>query len=288
MHRRRSLLVCLAAAALTGCASDGPGFQHSPDEAALASLPVKVLMIQGFADVHRALAARLIIPTQIQTETGYGTIPAIALTMAPHLQEGASVDVVVAPVAVLEQLQAQGLVRRGSVAPVVQTPLAAAVPAGRMAPPLQSEQDVRALLQSVRAMAYPSSEGSAFIEKQLLPQLGMADTVLPKSIKVFGPQVAALVARGDASLGLQALSEYTSTSGVTLVGPLPAPLDYATVYTAGIATHAASAAGAHALLRFYRREVAAYDWLRTGFEAVVLPDASTSAPTSAPPTAPAN
>ena len=267
MHCRRSFLFSLGSLALVGCASDGPGFQHSPDEAALASLPVKVLMIQGFADVHRALAARLIIPTRIQTETGYGTIPAIALTMAPHLQEGASVDVVVAPVAVLEQLQAQGLVRRGSVAPVVQTPLAAAVPAGRMAPPLQSEQDVRALLQSARAIAYPSSEGSAFIEKQLLPQLGMADTVLPKSIKVFGPQVAQLVARGDAELGLQLRSELQQSGGIRIVGDLPAPLAYAAVYGVAIAAHAPSAAGAQALARFYQREAAQHDWAGTGWEA---------------------
>ncbi|MEN5180616.1 substrate-binding domain-containing protein [Comamonas testosteroni] len=267
MHRRRSFLLCLAAAVLAGCASDGPDVQRTPDDEALASLPVKVLMVQGFADVHRALAARLIIPTQIQTETGYGTIPAIALAMAPHLQEGDSVDVVVAPVAVLEQLQAQGLVRRGSLLPVVQTPLAAAVAAGRTLPPLQSEQDVRALLQSARAIAYPSSEGSAFIEKQLLPQLGMADTVLPKSIKVFGPQVAQLVARGDAELGLQLRSELQQSGGIRIVGDLPAPLAYAAVYGVAIAAHAPSAAGAQALARFYQREAAQHDWAGTGWEA---------------------
>ncbi len=265
MHRR-SLLLCLAAAALAGCASDGPGFQRTPDDEALASLPLKVLMVQGFADVHRALAARLIIPTQIQTETGYGTIPAIALAMAPYLQEGASVDVVVAPIAVLEQLRAQSLLRRGSIVPVVQTPLAAVMQAGRAAPPLQSEQDVRALLQSARTVAYPSSEGSAFIEQQLLPQLGMADTVLPKSIKVFGPQVAQLVARGDAELGLQLRSELQQSGGIRIVGDLPAPLAYAAVYGAAVAVHAPSAAGAQALARFYQREAALHDWTGTGWE----------------------
>ena len=267
MPRRRSLLLCLAAAALAGCASDGPDFQRAPDDEALASLPVKVLMIQGFADVHRALAGRLIIPTQIQTEAGYGTIPAIALAVAPYLQEGASVDVVVAPVAVLEQLQAQSLLRRGSIVPVVQTPLAAAVQAGRAAPPLQSEQDVRALLQSARTVAYPSSEGSAFIEQQLLPQLGMADTVLSKSIKVFGPQVAQLVARGDAELGLQLRSELQQSAGTRIIGDLPAPLAYAAVYGAAVAAHATSAAGGQALARFYQREAAQHDWAGTGWEA---------------------
>lgn len=267
MPRRRSLLLCLAAAALAGCASDVPDFQRAPDDEALASLPVKVLMIQGFADVHRALAGRLIIPTQIQTEAGYGTIPAIALAVAPYLQEGASVDVVVAPVAVLEQLQAQSLLRRGSIVPVVQTPLAAAVQAGRAAPPLQSEQDVRALLQSARTVAYPSSEGSAFIEQQLLPQLGMADTVLSKSIKVFGPQVAQLVARGDAELGLQLRSELQQSAGTRIIGDLPAPLAYAAVYGAAVAAHATSAAGGQALARFYQREAAQHDWAGTGWEA---------------------
>ena len=284
---RRHLLISCSALALVACA-DTPELAPAADDTSLASLPVRVLMTQGFAEVHGALAPQLMVPTRALTEAGNGSVPAVATGLGPHLQEGHSVDVVVAPRAVMVQLQGQGLVRRDSLVDLVRTPLTVVVAAGRPVPKIQTPDDVRALLLSTVALAYPSSDGSAFIEQKLLPQLGIKNDVLPKSIKVFGPQVAALVARGDASLGLQALSEYTSTSGVTLVGPLPAPLDYATVYTAGIATHAASAAGAHALLRFYRREVAAYDWLRTGFEAVVLPDASTSAPTSAPPTAPAN
>ena len=277
---RRHTLLSFAALALGGCASSGDG---AADNAAvdgqapsLASLPVKVLMTQGFAEVHRSLEPQLVVPTHAYVDSGNGTVPAVATALAARLQADAAADVLVAPRAVMEQLQSQGVVRRGSLVDVLRTPLAVAVQAGRPVPPIDTADALRAALRKARSVAYPSADGSAFVEQKMLPTLGIQNEVMLKSIKVFGPQVGALVARGDAELGLQSLSELLLTPGITIAGLLPEPLAYATVYTAGIAERTHSNAGAHALLRFYQQETAAHDWHGSGWEAVARKDGSRS------------
>ena len=269
---RRSLLVSSAGLLLGACAST-TGEQASPQEPADTSdLPVHVLMVHSFVSVHRALEPRLLVPTKTHTEAGGGSVPAVATALARHLQSGASVDVVAAPAAVMEQLRAQGLVQEDSLVDIVRTPMAVLVQAGRPVPNVATLAQLKAQLVKARSFAYPATDGSEYIEQQLLPQLGIKNAVMAKSLKAFSLQVAALVARGDAELGIQAMSELVDAPGIEVAGPVPEPLDYASVYRVGIATHARSQAGAQVLMRFYRDEVVAHDWQGTGWESAVPPE----------------
>ena len=268
---RRSLLVSSAGLLLGACASTGE--QTSPPEPEDTSdLPVHVLMVQNFVSVHRALESRLLVPTKTHTEAGGGSVPAVATSLARRLQSGASVDVVAAPAAVMEQLRAQGLVQEDSLVDIVRTPMAVLVQAGRPVPEVATLTQLKAQLINARSFAYPATDGAEYIEQQLLPQLGVKNAVLAKSLKAFSLQVAALVARGDAELGIQAMSELVDAPGIAVAGPVPSPLDYASVYRVGIATHARSQAGAQVLMRFYRDEVVAHDWQGTGWESAVPPE----------------
>ncbi|MEG0973475.1 MAG: substrate-binding domain-containing protein [Comamonas sp.] len=273
LFARRSLLLTGASLLLGACAStvDEKSTELVEPEDT-SDLPVHVLMVQSFTSVHRALEPRLLVPTKVHTEAGGGSVPAVAAALGRHLKKGSLVDVVAAPAAVMEQLRAQGLVQQASMVDVVRSPLALLVQAGRPEPAIATVAQLKRQLESATSIAYPSTDGSEFIEQQLLPQLGIKDAVLAKALKAFSLQVAALVARGDAALGLQALSELTGAPGITVAGTLPAPFDYASTYTVGIATHTRSQAGAQALLRFYQEEVVAHDWQGTGWEAIVPPE----------------
>ena len=267
MPLRRSFLLICAAAALLGCASEPP--QPDPEPALdQASLPVQLLMTEGFVPVHRALAGQLMIPTQIRAEPGYGASPAVAQALAQYLQQAGCVDLVLAPRAVLQLLQAQGLVRPGRLYDVVRSPLMAIVQAGRPVPVLQDTEDAKKMLEATRSIAYPSADGSDFIEQKLFRELDLTAQALPKSIKVFGPQVAQLVARGDAELGLLLRSELPRSAELQVVGKIPPPLAYEAVYSAGIVRQACSTAGAQLLARFYQREAAMHDWNGSGWEPV--------------------
>jgi len=69
--------------------------------------------------------------------------------------------------------------------------------------------------------------------------------------------VSALVAAGEADIGLQQISEILSVDGVELVGPLPDALQSVTVYSAGVLATAEQPDAAGLLIAFLRTPAAA-------------------------------
>jgi molybdate transport system substrate-binding protein len=65
------------------------------------------------------------------------------------------------------------------------------------------------------------------------------------------------VARGDAELGIQLISEIVSVPGAELLGPLPAELQTINVISAGIVTTASEPDAARTLLKFLSTPAAA-------------------------------
>jgi molybdate transport system substrate-binding protein len=62
--------------------------------------------------------------------------------------------------------------------------------------------------------------------------------------------VAAVVARGEAEIGFQQVSELIHTPGVTFVGAIPAELQQDTRFAAALAQSTGQAEAAGALIRF--------------------------------------
>ena len=62
--------------------------------------------------------------------------------------------------------------------------------------------------------------------------------------------VGKVVARGDAEIGFQQLSELKPIKGITIVGPIPAEVQKVTVFSAGIVKGAQNEKGAQELIRF--------------------------------------
>ena len=61
-----------------------------------------------------------------------------------------------------------------------------------------------------------------------------------------------MVARGDAEIGFQQISELLPIAGLDYVGPLPDEVQRVTVFSAGIVVGSKSADAVAMLLRFFR------------------------------------
>jgi molybdate transport system substrate-binding protein len=111
----------------------------------------------------------------------------------------------------------------------------------------------RKVLLSAKSIAYSDSGSGRFIADTMLPRLGIADQVMPKTRKVRGPPsgepVAEVVARGESEIGLQDVSELIHARGTTYVGPIPAELDRNSTYAAAVTTRANEPEAARALIK---------------------------------------
>ena len=83
-----------------------------------------------------------------------------------------------------------------------------------------------------------------------------------------GEPVGAVVARGEAEIGFQQISELRPIAGIELVGPLPAEVQRITVYSAAVAASAREPEAAKALIAFLASPSAAPAIENTGLEPI--------------------
>jgi molybdate transport system substrate-binding protein len=75
-----------------------------------------------------------------------------------------------------------------------------------------------------------------------------------------------LLARGEADLGFQQVSELVHVKGIDYLGPLPADIQNITVYSAGLHTAAPAPDAASALMKFLTAPEAAAVIRKAGME----------------------
>ncbi|WP_376099131.1 molybdate ABC transporter substrate-binding protein [Roseomonas sp. CCTCC AB2023176] len=81
--------------------------------------------------------------------------------------------------------------------------------------------------------------------------------------------MAAVVARGEAEIGFQQVSEILPIAGATFVGTIPEAVQQPTIFTAVITANAREPDAARALIRYLASPEAAPALRRTGLEPLV-------------------
>ena len=185
-----------------------------------------------------------------------------------RLARGEAIDVVIVARDALEQLIAQGHVVAGSRVDLARSAIGLAVRRGAPKPDISTVDALRRTLLAADSIAYSASVSGTYFSTELVQSLGIADQVLPKSRRIEGERVATVVARGEAELGLQQVSELLPVPGVDYIGPLPEPVQRVTVFAGGVGTKAASPQSARAFLAFLASPSAAETIRKTALEPV--------------------
>lgn len=128
------------------------------------------------------------------------------------------------------------------------------VRAGAAKPDISSVEAFRSTLLAAKSIAYSDSGSGTYLSTRLFPKLGIAEEVAGKSRKVRGPPsgepVAAVVARGEAEIGFQQVSELIHVPGVTFVGTIPAEVQLVSFFAGALTSTVQQPEAAIALLRF--------------------------------------
>jgi len=187
-----------------------------------------------------------------------------------RLKRGEPGDVVIVNAEALDDFIKQGTVVAGSRVDVARSAFGMAVRAGAPVPDVSTVDAFKRALLAAKSIAYSASVSGTYLSTELFQRLGIADRVLPKSRRIEGERVGAVVARGDAEIGFQQVSELLPVPGITLTGPLPPGVQRVTVYAAGIASHSASPEAAKALVNFLASPAAAPAVRKSGMEPAMV------------------
>jgi molybdate transport system substrate-binding protein len=189
-----------------------------------------------------------------------------------RLARGEIADVVIMDGAAADELGARGMVRADSKAELALSQIGLVVRAGAPKPKIDSVDALRDALLAAKSIAYSDSGSGTYLSTRMFARLGIAGEVGPKSRKVRGPPsgepVAAVVARGEAEIGFQQLSELMHVPGVELVGAIPAELQPGFSFAGVIAKNAPQPEAAAALIRFLASREASAAVLRAGLTPV--------------------
>ncbi|HET7924008.1 MAG TPA: substrate-binding domain-containing protein, partial [Rhodanobacteraceae bacterium] len=171
-------------------------------------------------------------------------------SLPARLARGERADVVIASAQAIDALIAAGHVEPGSRRDLVSSRIGVAVRAGAPKPDISSVDALVRAVREARSVAYSASVSGTYLATELFPRLGLADEIAAKGRRIESERVGAVVARGDAELGFQQISELVTIEGLDYVGPLPDEVQRVSTFSAGIAAGAKSSGAARELVEF--------------------------------------
>jgi molybdate transport system substrate-binding protein len=171
-----------------------------------------------------------------------------------RLARGEAADVVILDGSAADELGRRDLVRADSKTELARSLIGMVVRSGAEKPDIGSVEALRSTLLAAKSIAYSDSGSGTYLATTLFPKLGIAEQIAGKSRKVRGPPsgepVAAVVARGEAEVGFQQVSELIHVAGVSFVGALPAEVQPGFSFAGALTRNVREPEAAGALLRF--------------------------------------
>jgi molybdate transport system substrate-binding protein len=234
---------------------------------------VHVMISSGFYGAYSELAPAFERATGHRLITTRGPSLGDSPEAIPaRLARGEAADVVILDGASADEIAKRGLVQAGSKVLLARSQVGMVVRAGAAKPDIRSVEAFRRLLLAVNSIAYSDSASGIYLSTILFEKLGVKDQVAGKSRKVRGPPsgeaVAAAVARGEAEIGFQQVSELINVPGTTFVGPIPSELQPDVSFAGALTSVAREAEAARALIRFLASPEAASTILKAGLTPV--------------------
>jgi molybdate transport system substrate-binding protein len=250
--------------------------------AAWADVPeIRVLMSGAFTAAFTELSPVFERSTASKIVTTYGgSMGSSPDTIPNRLRRGEPADVVIMAAPALDELIKQGTVVANSRVDLARSTIGLAVRAGAPRPDISSVDALKRALLRAKSIAYSSSASGVYLSTELFPRLGIADQMAAKSRKIESEPVGVVVARGEAEIGFQQISELRPVVGIDIVGPLPPEAQRVTVFSAGIVAAAKQPDTARRLISFLSSPAAVPAIRRSGMDPIAPSTASVDSPSA--------
>ncbi len=203
---------------------------------------MRVLSSLAIKEAYLELLPAFIQKAKIQVHTEWLGM----VDIMKRVRAGETADMVIASQKALGELKGLGKVQ--AVVDLARSGVAVAVKKGAKRPDIGSAEAVKRALRAAGSIAYSSGPSGVYLV-ELFQKWGIAEELKAKSTQTPpGTAVGPLVARGEAEIGFQQMSELLPTAGIDILGPLPAEIQVITVFSGGVHVAAKEAEGARAWL----------------------------------------
>jgi molybdate transport system substrate-binding protein len=200
---------------------------------------LKTVMLDLSPDFERTIGTKVVIT--------WGS----ANGLLKELETGAGGDLAILTAETIDGLIKDGKVVAGSRVDLARSGIGLAVRKGAPKPDIGSPDALKRALTAAKSVAHSRTGMSGIYFPTVLARLGIADEMRSKIVTPDpGTPVGEVVARGEAEIGVQQISELLPVAGIEIIGPLPASLQKITTFSAGVLTAAKEPDAARALVKF--------------------------------------
>ena len=247
----RIAALCVAACACVGASAD----------------ELRVASSGGFSAALKLLAPMYEKATGDKIVLIWGpSMGATPQALPNRLDRGETIDAVVMVDEALNDLVQHGRIDGASKKVLARSLIAMAVRSGAPKPDISTVAALKQSMLDARSIAWSDSASGNYLQNTLVPRFGIADQLRAKSHMIPAEPVGEVVARGEADIGFQQLSELKPVAGIDIVGLIPEEVQKATLYSVGIVKASSHRKAAEALEAFLMSPEAAAVIRDTGLD----------------------
>jgi molybdate transport system substrate-binding protein len=180
--------------------------------------------------------------------------------------DGEIADVVMLPAPQIDDLIKRGKLVAETRVNVATSGVGVAIRAGAPKIDVSSSDGIRKALLAAKTIAYSAGPSGLHME-QLIAKWGLTEQLKTKIVPpIPDVPIGEMVARGDAEIGFQQVSELLPVKRIDYLGPLPADIQEVTVFSAAVHKAAGPTDAAQALLKYLTAPEATPIIRNTGME----------------------
>ena len=231
---------------------------------------IQVITSGAFAEALKALVPEYEKQSPNKVIISYGSSMGAAPDSIPsRLARDEKFDVLILASPSLDGFIKSGAVQPGTRVDLVASVIGAAVKAGAPKPDISTVPALKQALLNAKSVAYSASASGTYLSTELFPKLGIAEQMNKTAKKIYSERVGTVVARGDAELGFQQVSELIPIPGINFIGEIPPEVQQTVLFSAGITSNVANLSASRDLIAFLASPKAAPTIQNAGLKPVL-------------------
>ena len=213
---------------------------------------IRVITSGAFTEAYKKLVPIFEAASGHKVISAFGASIGNAPDSIPsRFARGEKFDLVILSEGGLEALMKEGKLLPGSRVDLARSQIGAAVRKGTPKPDISTVAALKQALLNAKSVAYSASASGTYLSTEMFPKLGIAEQMQKTAKRIMSERVGAVVARGDAELGFQQVSELIYFKELDFVGTLPDEVQQTIFFSSALVQGAAEQEGARQLVRFF-------------------------------------